>query len=394
MGYKALARGLSDIAAMGGEPRFCLLSLAVPRWADQAWVDRFYKGFLALATRFSAPLAGGDLARTKKFACDVTVCGGVPKGSALLRSGARPGDRIYVSGLLGASASGLATKRGAAWKRHLRPEPRLRLGKFLREQIRASAAMDLSDGLSLDLNRMCVASGVSAMIEPPPLYPGATLEQALDGGEDYELLFTVRSKANPPADFEGQPLTQIGTIKPTGRSRVLLQGNPSTATWIRPLCMTAPDPAPILDLIDAFRRSKAMFTAVRMGIFDRLQGGPDTLEALANDLGADADALERLLDACVGLGLLEKLPRSRYGNTNLADAYLCRSCSGALTGYILYSDEVLFPLWANLQDAVREGSNRWRQTFHTDGPIFDQLFSGPEAMARYLRARHAMGLGC
>lgn len=156
--------------------------------------------------------------------------------------------------------------------------------------------------------------------------------------------------------------------------------------------MTAPDPAPIIDLIDAFRRSKALFTAVRMGIFDRLQGGPDTLEALANDLHANADALERLLDACVGLGLLEKLPRYRYGNTRLADTYLCRSCSGALTGYILYSDEVLFPLWANLQDAVREGSNRWRQTFHTDGPIFDQLFRGPEAMRTFLRGMHGFGV--
>jgi thiamine-monophosphate kinase len=226
VGYKALARGLSDIAAMGGEPRFCLLSLAIPRWADQAWVDRFYRGFLKLAARFSTPLAGGDLARATLFACDVTVCGAVPKSSALLRSGARPGDRIYVSGRLGGSALGLATGKGAAWKRHLRPEPRLRLGRFLRERLHASAAMDLSDGLSLDLNRMCDASGVSARIEPPPVYPGASLEQALHGGEDYELLFTVPRGANPPEDFEGLPLTQIGTIEPSGKSRVLLHGKP------------------------------------------------------------------------------------------------------------------------------------------------------------------------
>ena len=138
VGYQALARGLSDIAAMGGEPRFCLLSLAVPQWADQSWVDRFYKGFLELGARFSTPLAGGDLARTTLFACDVTVCGAVPKKRALLRSGARPGDGIYVSGQLGGSALGLATGKAPPWKRHLRPEPRLRLGKFLREQIRAA----------------------------------------------------------------------------------------------------------------------------------------------------------------------------------------------------------------------------------------------------------------
>jgi acetylserotonin N-methyltransferase len=156
--------------------------------------------------------------------------------------------------------------------------------------------------------------------------------------------------------------------------------------------MTPPDPAPIVDLIDAFRRSKAMFTAVRMGIFDRLLGGPDTLDALANDLPADADALERLLDACVGLGLLEKLPRSRYGNTDLANVYLCRSSRDGLTGYILYSDEVLFPMWANLAGAVREGSNRWRQTFGTEGPLFDQFFRDPESMRSFLRGMHGFGV--
>src|SRR2546427_8874427 len=94
-GYKALARGLSDIAAMGGSPRFCLLSLAVPRWADQAWVDRFYSGFLRLADKTATPLAGGDLASAERFCGDVIVCGGVPRGGALLRSGAKPGDGIY-----------------------------------------------------------------------------------------------------------------------------------------------------------------------------------------------------------------------------------------------------------------------------------------------------------
>ena len=227
IGYKALARGLSDIAAMGGEPRFCLLSLAVPEWANGAWVDRFYRGFLQLTRKTATPLAGGDLARGRRLACDVIVCGATPKNRALLRSGAAPGDYIYVSGLLGGSALGLSGAKGRARQRHLRPEPRLALGKFLREHVGAHAAMDLSDGLSLDLRRMCLASGVSAEIEPPPVFPGATLEQALHGGEDYELLFTVGSRAHPPESFEGLPLTRIGSItagRPAGS--VLLNGKP------------------------------------------------------------------------------------------------------------------------------------------------------------------------
>jgi thiamine-monophosphate kinase len=226
IGYKALARGLSDIAAMGGEPRFCLLSLAIPHWANRAWVDRFYRGFLQLARKTATPLAGGDLARSGRLACDVTVCGATPKDRALLRSGARPGDYIYVSGLLGGSALGLSGAKGRAWNRHLRPEPRLALGKFLRDQVRAHAAMDISDGLSLDLRRMCLASGVSAKIEPPPIFPGATLKQALHGGEDYELLFTVSPRTHPPDDFEGLPLTRIGSITSQRPGSVLLNGNP------------------------------------------------------------------------------------------------------------------------------------------------------------------------
>src|SRR5579864_605723 len=127
--------------------------------------------------------------------------------------------------------------------------------------------------------------------------------------------------------------------------------------------MTTPDPSPVIDLIDAFRRSKAMFTAVRLGVFDRLERGPDNLAALAPDLAASPDALERLLDGCVGLGLLEKRPDHRYANAPVASAYLCRSSPHAMIGYILYSDEVLFRMWANLEDAVREGRHRWLQTF-------------------------------
>jgi acetylserotonin N-methyltransferase len=153
-----------------------------------------------------------------------------------------------------------------------------------------------------------------------------------------------------------------------------------------------PDPSPIIDLIDAFRRSKAMFTAVRMGVFDRLEAGPQTLAALAADLGADCDALERLLDGCVGLRLLQKTDPARYANTDLANVYLRRSSPQALTGYILYSDEVLFRMWVHLEDAVREGTHRWRQTFGIDGPIFDHFFRDPESLRTFLLGMHGFGV--
>ena len=228
VGWKCLARGLSDIAAMGGEPRFCLVSLAVAEWADASWVDGFYRGLLRLARREKTALAGGDLARAQKAACDITVCGAVPRGRALRRDGARAGNAIYVSGALGGSALGLSTGVGRAWKRHARPEPRVALGRFLREQLRATAAMDLSDGLSLDLRRMCEASGLRAEIGKPPIYPGATPGQALDGGEDYELLFTVPARVEVPMEFAGVPLTRIGVMR-RGMAGVALDGTPLDA---------------------------------------------------------------------------------------------------------------------------------------------------------------------
>ncbi len=226
VGWKALARGLSDIAAMGGEPRFCLLSLAVAPWTDARWVDGFFGGFLRLARRERTPLAGGDLAHGARLLCDVVVAGEVPRGQALRRDGARAGDAIYVSGRLGGSALGLAERRGRAWRKHTHPEPRLALGRFLRTRLHATAAMDLSDGLSLDLQRMCLASGLAAEIAAPPRYPGATLAQALDGGEDYELLFTLPPRVRAPRSFEGVSLTRIGTMRQGRPGRVEMDGAP------------------------------------------------------------------------------------------------------------------------------------------------------------------------
>jgi thiamine-monophosphate kinase len=161
--------------------------------------------------------------------CDIVVAGTVPRGKALRRDGARAGDGIYVSGALGASALGLESHRGQAWARHKRPEPRLALGEFLRARVGATAAMDLSDGLSLDLYRLCAASGLRAEISTPPVYRGATLAQALHGGEDYELLFTASPRARVPAEFEGLPLTRIGTMRKGTPGAVELEGRPLAA---------------------------------------------------------------------------------------------------------------------------------------------------------------------
>ena len=175
IGHNALARSLSDIAAMGGEPRFCLVSLAVPAERGDKFITAFYRGLMALARRTGTVLAGGDLAHSDKVYCDVMVCGSAPRGKALRRSGARPGDLLYVSGRLGKPWGG-------------RIQPRLALGRALRG--RATSCMDLSDGLSLDLHRLCLASGVAAVVDRVPIVRGATLDRALHGGEDYELLFT------------------------------------------------------------------------------------------------------------------------------------------------------------------------------------------------------------
>ncbi|HLI29542.1 MAG TPA: methyltransferase dimerization domain-containing protein, partial [Terriglobia bacterium] len=155
--------------------------------------------------------------------------------------------------------------------------------------------------------------------------------------------------------------------------------------------MAPPDPSPIVDLIDAFRRSKIMFTAVSLGIFDHLADGAASLATLVQATGCNADALERLLDACAGLGLLRK-EAGKYSNQPVADAYLCRSSSITLSGYVMYSHRALYPLWGNLEDAVREGSHRWEQTFGAKGPIFDHFFQNEEAKRDFLIGMNGFGL--
>lgn len=228
VGRKALTRGLSDIAAMGAAPRFCLLSLAVPPWVDDAWLRGFYRGWLALAKQKKAPLIGGDLSHARQLVCDVTVAGNVARGKAILRSGAEPGDRIYVSGRLGGSALGLAAQAGSAWLRHRRPVARLALGQLL-SGWGVTAAMDLSDGLSLDLQRLAEASKAGAELRKVPVCKGASLQQALHGGEDYELLFTAPASRRIPDRATGVRITEIGEITASHRGIVFWQGQPLAA---------------------------------------------------------------------------------------------------------------------------------------------------------------------
>jgi thiamine-monophosphate kinase len=248
VGHRTLSRGLSDLAAMGARPVAAFLSLGLPpelvqrtKTRSETWVDRFYEGFLALASQYKTPLAGGDLAQSPIAAADIVLVGAVPQGKALLRSGARIGDLLYVTGKLGGAAAGLArlaetmtslkplsARRGnlnpyslgatrkpdAALEAHLHPQPRVVQGLWLMRHGLATAALDVSDGLSTDLNHLCEESGVAAEVEIAvmPIHPGATLAQALHGGEDYELLFTARPNTRIPRAIAGIPVTRIGRI--------------------------------------------------------------------------------------------------------------------------------------------------------------------------------------
>ena len=247
IGHRTLARGLSDLAAMGARPVAAFLSLGLPAEltrsrrnqksdVDKSWIVRFYNGLLALAETHQTPLAGGDLAQSPLALADIVLVGAVRRGQALLRSGARAGDLLYVTGQLGGAALGLdlltqnpGRALNTAWAKeqeknlapHLYPQPRLAQGRALAKRKLASAAMDLSDGLSIDLPRLCAESHVAAEIEAEalPLFPGATLAQALNGGEDYELLFTAHPEVKLPRVLAGAPLTRIGRIVPTRKGR-------------------------------------------------------------------------------------------------------------------------------------------------------------------------------
>jgi thiamine-monophosphate kinase len=224
VGWRCLTRGLSDIAAMGGEPRAAFLSMALDRGVPQKWVNRFLAGLLEAAEEFRVPLAGGDTAQSAGgIQADIIVVGSVPKGTAVLRSGARPGDSIYVTGDLGGSAAAIARMRegkvrAADYERHFHPAARVEVGRWLRRRGLASAMIDISDGLSTDLEHICEESGVGAEIEVaaiPRARVGRPAQQvgfdlALHGGEDYELLFTSAKRI--PAKAAGVRVTRIGRI--------------------------------------------------------------------------------------------------------------------------------------------------------------------------------------
>lgn len=228
VGHRCLARGLSDIAAMGGEPIAAFLSLALPRDLPQAWVDRFARGLINLARKHGLTLAGGDTAASPNgILADIIVVGTVPRSKAILRSAARPGDRIFVSGELGGSAAAVARMIASRkkvnprdYRPHFYPEPRIELGRILREKQLASAMVDTSDGLSTDLAHICEESGVGAALDSALIPLGRVgkpprevdLDLALHGGEDYELLFTARPGKRVPAQIAGVAITQIGHI--------------------------------------------------------------------------------------------------------------------------------------------------------------------------------------
>ena len=258
VGRRCLTRGLSDIAAMGGEPRAAFLSLAVAGDVPQKWVDRFLKGLLDLAKEFKVPLAGGDTAQSPAgIQADIVVVGSIPKGKAVLRSGAKPGQQIYVTGELGGSAAALArlaeSESGSEFGskpgskpvgaeyyqnftgyfsrhayRHSGPQARVAVGQSLRRRGLASAMIDLSDGLSTDLDHICQESHVGAEIEAlaiPRARVGldkepVALDLALHGGDDYELLFT--SAAAIPAQIAGVRVTRIGRILQSSGTRMRL----------------------------------------------------------------------------------------------------------------------------------------------------------------------------
>ena len=248
LGHKSLAVSLSDIAAMGGRARWGFISIGVPAdvW-ESGFAERFYDGYLGLANRYGVELAGGDVSRTpEKIVIDSMLLGECEPGRAILRRGAAPGDQIFVTGFLGDAAAGLRLiERGARVHnengpqrfeehsverlllRQLRPDPRVGWGLLLGEKQLASAMIDISDGLSSDLNHLCKESSVGALIDAAAIPIDKVVREicgrraldplmlALHGGEDFELLFTVKPEnvGKLPKRVDGVPVTCLGSIK-------------------------------------------------------------------------------------------------------------------------------------------------------------------------------------
>jgi len=246
IGRKAVARATSDIAAMGGRPRWILLSFLVPRGFDEATSEKIFASAAKTAEKLGASIVGGDTGEGEQFVLSVTVAGTVARGKALLRSGAHPGDLLFVTGALGGN-----WKHGS--KRHLSPHPRLAEGAFLSDKRFATAAMDLSDGLATDLPRLMAASGAAAAVFPDelPRKRGATEEDAMREGEDYELLFTVPAAKAPrlarawPGSFA--PIRCIGRVLAAGERAA--EGLPPARPgevflFRRGTCTPAPPPVP------------------------------------------------------------------------------------------------------------------------------------------------------
>ncbi len=247
VGHRCLARGLSDLAAMGSTPVAAFLSLALPgpmlsSNPGRAWIARFFQGLRTLAELHDVPLAGGDTSESPGgkrglILADIVLMGSAPKGKALRRTGASVGDTLYVTGHLGGAAAELASvlRRKRAVRTastddhpHLFPEPRLDAGEAMLRRGLATACLDISDGLSTDLAHLCQASRVSAEVEQAalPIHPlaralgpAAALKAALHGGEDYELLFAAPASMRLPSSLAGVPVTQIGTVTPLRSGR-------------------------------------------------------------------------------------------------------------------------------------------------------------------------------
>jgi thiamine-monophosphate kinase len=254
VGYKAVARATSDIAAMGGRPRYFFLTLGLPDNCTRTWLDGFLGGMARAARRFGLLLAGGDTTKYPSVIASLTVLGEVDRGKAILRSGARPGDLLCVSGRLGEAELGLQLiqrrlHRQERWskllRKHFYPEPRLALGQWLAAHRYATSMIDTSDGLSTDLGHICKASGVGAKVWaskilavkiPPELRRKGLdpLKMALHGGEDYELLFTVpkRFSSRLPRTVSGLPATVIGEI--TREKKVILVGPDGISEPLQP----------------------------------------------------------------------------------------------------------------------------------------------------------------